>query len=491
MQARTHERIHAMHGTLYLPSKYRSAFFCRHPQQGRRACLQTPCPSQPPNSSLNPRMLGALQKERGALTEKHALTGGAPPKVPKVWCSTMRSKSVLDVSLGAVRYRAAAATATRRKTLSLLPRAWSQPGPGSRDAPLQRWHTAFRFQSTSSFVAHGGKTRISDAVRPWSSQHAAAVRRAVHSVAEGEDGDVDDDVGVSKPDDENYRAARLESLAEMEGKGLQSFPPTFPGAMPFPDFLAKYDYLAPGERAEADGAVALAGRVHGVRKAGKKLLFLDLKADGARVQAMCDQAHFAGDWERDLLSRVRRGDVVGARGTPARNKRGELCLVRAPFPLPCVSRQAALVHAQRRAAFRCPRRSSCLRPASGCCPRLAPPLACATRRSVRWPLLCTLRCTDTGAAKTPAGCGATPLPSLRRREKQFSCQTRSCEPPFSKCAVATDHACPLSFVHRAGALWAQGPRSSVARPLSPRPSPHPSPYSVLHRTPARAREIES
>lgn len=148
----------------------------------------------------------------------------------------------------------------------------------------------------------------------------------------------DEGGGVSRPDDESYKAARLESLAEMEAQGLESFPADFPGAMPFGEFTAKYGHLAAGERAEEDAPVSIAGRVHGARKAGKKLLFLDLKADGARVQAMCDQAHFQGDWDRDLVERVKRGDVVGVRGTPARNKRGELCLVPATVELlaPCM-----------------------------------------------------------------------------------------------------------------------------------------------------------
>ena len=68
--------------------------------------------------------------------------------------------------------------------------------------------------------------------------------------SEGAGAEEDEGGGVSRPDDESYKAARLESLAEMEAQGLESFPAAFPGAMPFAEFVAKYGHLVAGERAQ-------------------------------------------------------------------------------------------------------------------------------------------------------------------------------------------------------------------------------------------------
>ena len=161
---------------------------------------------------------------------------------------------------------------------------------------------------------------------------------------------------VSGPDDESYRRQRWTELEAHEQGGHTVFPHTFAPTHRIPEFLNTYEYLAPGQQASEAGAVLdtvlggsaalgakleevrVAGRIYAVRRSGKNLVFLDLRGDGARLQLMCDKtAYRHGDWGQ-LLALIKRGDIVGATGTPARNQRGELCVIPTDVCLlsPCV-----------------------------------------------------------------------------------------------------------------------------------------------------------
>ena len=76
-----------------------------------------------------------------------------------------------------------------------------------------------------------------------------------------------------------------------------------------------------------------AGRI--VRKAasGAKLIFFDLRSEGAKVQVMCDARNFGGGAGGEglaafqaLVNSVKRGDIVGLEGHPGKSKRGELSI---------------------------------------------------------------------------------------------------------------------------------------------------------------------
>lgn len=142
---------------------------------------------------------------------------------------------------------------------------------------------------------------------------------------------------ISGPDDDSYRNQRWADLELFEKRGGTVYPHKFAATITVPHFLEKYAHLAAGEDAREAAEERIAGRVFSVRRAGKGLVFMDFKGDGARMQLMCDKKHFTGDWEElDVL--IKRGDVVGASGIPARNKRAELCLVPSRLELlaPCV-----------------------------------------------------------------------------------------------------------------------------------------------------------
>ena len=75
------------------------------------------------------------------------------------------------------------------------------------------------------------------------------------------------------------------------------------------------------------------GRVTSVRKASGKLYFYDIAADGAKVQVMANFQYFDDKAVfTTFRDTVRRGDLVGFTGMPARSNRGELSM----FPVSAV-----------------------------------------------------------------------------------------------------------------------------------------------------------
>lgn len=120
------------------------------------------------------------------------------------------------------------------------------------------------------------------------------------------------------------RSRAIQKLRET--RNPDPYPHKFNVTMSLTDFIAKYaDKLEPG--AQLPDEVSLAGRLHNMRASGQKLRFYDLHGEGVKVQIMAQlQDHTDGDFlaEHDLL---RRGDVVGVTGFPAKTKKGELSIV--------------------------------------------------------------------------------------------------------------------------------------------------------------------
>lgn len=117
------------------------------------------------------------------------------------------------------------------------------------------------------------------------------------------------------------------------------FPHKFQTTISIPEFIEKYSGLQNSERLDNE-RVSLAGRIHSKRESGGSLIFYDLRADGAKVQLLCDKRSYeAGDAAfDDIHSTLRRGDIVGVTGIPARAKVGELSVIPTQLQLlsPCL-----------------------------------------------------------------------------------------------------------------------------------------------------------
>lgn len=62
--------------------------------------------------------------------------------------------------------------------------------------------------------------------------------------------------------------------------------------------------------------------MHSIRESGPKLIFLDVRGEGVKLQVMANAKYF-GDQEKFevVMDRIRRGDVVGFVGHPAKTKK--------------------------------------------------------------------------------------------------------------------------------------------------------------------------
>jgi lysyl-tRNA synthetase class 2 len=128
-------------------------------------------------------------------------------------------------------------------------------------------------------------------------------------------------------DPTKYRENRLDQLARWEKNGRRAYPHKFNVTMKLPEFHQAYAGLPAGGH-DVSVTQSVAGRLNSVRASGKSLIFMDLQADGKKIQVMLTKALFAGgdDAFEALKHDVKRGDVVGITGHPGKSKKGELSI---------------------------------------------------------------------------------------------------------------------------------------------------------------------
>ena len=84
---------------------------------------------------------------------------------------------------------------------------------------------------------------------------------------------------------------------------------------------------------------SIAGRVHAIRRAGTKLIFIDLRGEGVKVQVLAN-ANLYGDQEKfsQDTDKIGRGDIIGVTGNPGKSKKGEYSIVPESIQLlsPCL-----------------------------------------------------------------------------------------------------------------------------------------------------------
>eukprot|EP00727_Mastigamoeba_balamuthi_P004123 m51a1_g13708 putative lysine--trna ligase isoform x2 (560) ;mRNA; r:82447-84611 len=135
-----------------------------------------------------------------------------------------------------------------------------------------------------------------------------------------------------------YMENRSVQLKELETSGkLNPWPHKFEATLRVPEFRQRYESLKNGEQSE--DVVSVAGRIMSKRMSGSSLAFYDLYECQTKVQIMCNARSYGDAEHFALINNVlRRGDIVGARGHPARSKTGELSLMPVEMQLlsPCL-----------------------------------------------------------------------------------------------------------------------------------------------------------
>ena len=101
-------------------------------------------------------------------------------------------------------------------------------------------------------------------------------------------------------------------------KDPSPYPHKFQVTTDLREFLKQHASVKTGEHLK-DVEVRLGGRIYTKRSSGSKLVFYDIRAEGVKVQVMCQSQEVTGDVPFEAQhEHLRRGDIIGIIGYPGR-----------------------------------------------------------------------------------------------------------------------------------------------------------------------------
>ncbi|KAK3985377.1 hypothetical protein QBC44DRAFT_335216 [Cladorrhinum sp. PSN332] len=99
-------------------------------------------------------------------------------------------------------------------------------------------------------------------------------------------------------------------------------------SMRIPDFRAKYDHIQKDTVVEEE--VTLRGRIESVRRAGSKLVFLNIRGEFEHVQGLCNLGKLVDGTTvpefKNIARLFSRGDIISVTGKATRSSTGELSI---------------------------------------------------------------------------------------------------------------------------------------------------------------------
>lgn len=142
---------------------------------------------------------------------------------------------------------------------------------------------------------------------------------------------------ISPNDFFRLRSTAVANLKAVGGEN-SPYPHKFHVSTSIQEFIEKYSHLKDGEQLYGD-SLSVAGRVHAIRESSSKLVFFDLRGEGAKIQVMATARayHDENKFGEDIF-KIRRGDIIGVEGLPAKTKKGELSVIPTKLKLlsPCL-----------------------------------------------------------------------------------------------------------------------------------------------------------
>ncbi|KAL2870488.1 lysine--tRNA ligase KRS1 [Aspergillus lucknowensis] len=113
------------------------------------------------------------------------------------------------------------------------------------------------------------------------------------------------------------RSKRVNKLRET--KQPDPYPHKFQVTDDLRKYLKDYESLEKGEQ-KPDTTVRVAGRIYTKRASGAKLIFYDIRAEGVKVQVVCQAQNATGGVSFEAQhEHLRRGDIIGIAGFPGRS----------------------------------------------------------------------------------------------------------------------------------------------------------------------------
>lgn len=126
----------------------------------------------------------------------------------------------------------------------------------------------------------------------------------------------DDLAGLTADKYFEIRSQRINRLRQTHDPN--PFPHKFEVNTDLREFLKEYKNLKPGEQIR-DKEVRIGARIYTQRDSGAKLKFYDVRAEGVKIQVMCQAQEAKGDVAfEDQHKHLRRGDIIGIIGFPGR-----------------------------------------------------------------------------------------------------------------------------------------------------------------------------
>lgn len=124
---------------------------------------------------------------------------------------------------------------------------------------------------------------------------------------------------------------KLRSVAVEELKKTPEthpYPHKFNVTTSLENFIEQYsDTISDGQTLN-DVTLSVAGRIHSIRISGAKLIFYDLRGEGAKIQVMAQVNSYVNENEFFVdTGKIRRGDIIGIEGRPGKTKKGELSII--------------------------------------------------------------------------------------------------------------------------------------------------------------------
>jgi lysyl-tRNA synthetase class 2 len=138
----------------------------------------------------------------------------------------------------------------------------------------------------------------------------------------------------------DYRELRIRRIEELERKDkAAAYPHKYHVTMSVANFCKEYATVKTDEVVESV-VVSIAGRIVFKRESSKKLYFYKILDEISSVQVLANYKYYTNkdDFTDINDNTLRRGDIIGVRGHPARSKTGELSIVPLEITLlaPCI-----------------------------------------------------------------------------------------------------------------------------------------------------------
>ena len=128
-------------------------------------------------------------------------------------------------------------------------------------------------------------------------------------------------------DPNQYHEMRKNYVQSRKDNGENPYPHKFHVSVSLSSFIESYKNIEAGKHLD-DVSCSISGRIHSIRKSGAKLVFYDLRGEGVKIQVMANAKMYSSPSEFvAIVEQVRRGDIVGIVGHPAKTKTGELSIV--------------------------------------------------------------------------------------------------------------------------------------------------------------------